>query len=107
MPTTAMACGGTSKEKSCKKEITSIKKEQKSCCGNDSSKDDKGCKGDCGQSKCSCSSPCPTTPFNLSTEIIFQNNSYSFSLIEKKQFSYVSPSISDGFQSIWLIPKIS
>lgn len=109
MPNTVMACGGGSKEKSCKKEISSTKKEQKSCCDTNSSKnnEDKGCKGNCGHSKCNCSFSCPTTSINSTSEIDFQSSNYSFSLIKKAQFSYTSPSISDGFYSIWLIPKIS
>ena len=104
-----MACGGSSKEKSCKKEISSTKKEQKSCCDSDNSKekDHKGCKGICGHSKCGCSSTCPTSSVSFMSEIEFQSLNYSVYLIEKTQFSYTSPSISDGFYSIWLIPKIS
>ena len=109
MPNSAMACGKGSDKSSCKKEISSTKSEKKSCCDNDNSKDKdhKGCKGNCGHSKCGCSSTCPTSSVSFSSEILFKNYMFSYSSIEKVKFSYTIPSISDGFYSIWLIPKIS
>lgn len=108
MPSSAVACSGGSKH-SCEKEVTSTKTEKKGCCGNDSSnsKDKKGCNGDCGHSKCGCSSTCPTSSVSFLSEINFKNYMFSYSSIEKVKFSYTIPSISDGFYSIWLIPKIS
>ena len=107
MPNVAMACGGDSKH-ICKKEVSSTKTEKKSCCDNDDSKskDDKGCNGDCGHSKCGCSSTCPPSSISFLPEIIFKINFIRYSSIEKVKFSYTTPSISDGFHSIWLIPKI-
>lgn len=109
MPGSAIACGKGSEKSSCKKEISSNQKEKKSCCDSDSSKgkDNKGCKGNCGHSKCGCSSTCPTSSVSFVSEISFKNYKYSYSSIEKTKFSYTTPSISDGFYSIWLIPKIS
>ena len=90
MPSTAMACGNSNSKHSCEKEVSSKKTEKKCYCSNDSSesKDENGCKGDCGHANCGCSMTCPS------------------SSIEKVKFSYTAPSISDGFHSIWLIPKI-
>ena len=112
MPKNTFACGnscGSKTEKlSCKKEISSAKSEKKSCCSDDSKdKDQKGCKGKCGHSKCGCSSTCPASSVSFLSEINFKNNMFSFSSIEKVKFLYTTPSISDGFYSIWLIPKIS
>lgn len=109
MPNSAMACGKGSEKSSCKKEMSSTKKEKKSCCDSDNSKgkDHKGCKGNCGHSKCGCSSTCPTSSVSFLSETIFKNYMFSYSSIEKVKFSYTIPSISDGFYSIWLIPKIS
>jgi len=109
MPNTTMACGKSSEKNSCKKEISSNKAEKKSCCGDENSKDKnhKGCKGNCGHSKCGCSSTCPTSSVSFLSEINFKNYMFSYSSIEKVKFSYTTPSISDGFYSIWLIPKIS
>ena len=109
MPNSTLACGNSSEKKSCKKEISSSKTIKKSCCKTDDSKDkgDKGCKGNCGHSKCSCSSTCPTTLLNLFCEITFKKNIFNYSIVEKVKFSYQSSSISDGFYSIWLLPKIS
>ncbi|UPT70993.1 MAG: hypothetical protein M0D53_00830 [Flavobacterium sp. JAD_PAG50586_2] len=109
MPNTAMACGKGSEKSCCKKEISSTTKEKKSCCNNDSSKekDHKGCKGKCGHSECGCSSTCPASSVSFLSEINLKNNMFSYSSIGKVKFLYTTPSISDGFYSIWLIPKIS
>ncbi|WP_310555061.1 hypothetical protein [Flavobacterium sp.] len=109
MPDSAIACGKGSEKSCCKKEISSTKKEKKSCCGSDSSKkkDHKGCKGKCGHSECGCSSTCPASSVSFLSEINLKNNMFNYSSIEKVKFSYTTPSISDGFYSIWLIPKIS
>lgn len=109
MPTGAMACGKGSGKSSCKKEISSAKSEKKSCCDSDDSKgkDHKGCKGNCGHSKCGCSSTCPASSVSFLSGIIFKNYMFSCSSIGKVRFLYTTPSISDGFYSIWLIPKIS
>jgi hypothetical protein len=109
MPNTAIACGSSNSKHTCEKEVSSTNTEKKSCCDNDNSKDKdhKGCKGNCGHSKCGCSSTCPTSSVSFSSEILFKNYMFSYSSIEKVKFSYTIPSISDGFYSIWLIPKIS
>jgi len=109
MPNQAIACGSGTEKHACKKEASSTKKEKKSCCGNDNSKDKgkKGCEGNCGHSKCGCSSTCPTSSVSFLAEINFKVTMFSYSLIEKVKFLYATPSISDGFYSIWLIPKIS
>ncbi|HLO72715.1 MAG TPA: hypothetical protein VK164_02155 [Flavobacterium sp.] len=108
MPSTAMACGNSNSKHSCEKEVSSTKKEKKSCCDNDNSKDKdhKGCEGNCGHSKCGCSSTCPSASVSFLSDTIFKNYTFSYSSIEKVKFSYTAPSISDGFHSIWLIPKI-
>lgn len=105
----AIACGKGSGKNSCKKEISSVKSEKKSCCSSDNSKDKdhNGCKGNCGHSKCGCSSTCPTSSVSFLSEINFKNNMFDYSSIEKVKFLYATPLISDGFYSIWLIPKIS
>jgi len=67
MPNTAMACGISNSKHTCKKEATSTKTEKKSCCISDSStsKDDKGCNGNCGHSQCGCSSSCPSSSISF------------------------------------------
>lgn len=109
MPDNAMACGIGKDKHSCKKEVSPTKKENKGCCGNDNSKDkeNKGCGGKCGHSECGCSSTCPASSVSFLAEIIFKVDTYSYSSIAKVNFLYATPSISDGFYSIWLIPKIS
>ena len=108
MPDAAMACGNSKAKHTCEKEVSPTKTEKNSCCGNDDSKskEDKGCNGDCGHSKCGCSSICASSSILFLPEIIFKINFIQYSLIERVEFSYTTPSISDGFRSIWLIPKI-
>lgn len=105
----AIACGKGSGKSSCKKEISSAKSEKKNCCNSDNSKDKdhKGCKGKCAHSECGCSSTCPISSVSFLSEINFKNNMFGFSSIERVKFLYATPSILDGFYSIWLIPKIS
>lgn len=109
MPSNTIACGKSSEKSSCQNKISSTKSEKKSCCDSDNSKDKKheGCKGNCDQSECGCSSTCPPPSVSFLSEINFKNNMFNYSSIEKVKFSYATPSISDGFHSIWLIPKIS
>ena len=108
MPNTVVACGSSNSNLTCKKEVSSTNTKKKSCCSNDDSKskDGKGCNGDCGHSKCDCSSTCPSSSISFLPEIIFKINFHSYFSVEKVNFLYTTPSISDGFHSIWLIPKI-
>lgn len=109
MPATAMACGVKSAKQSCDQEVSCAKTTGKDCCcGTTSkSKDDKGCNGDCENALCGCSSTSTTSTVSFLSEINFQTRIFNFSTAEKVNFSNASPSISDGFSSIWLIPKIS
>jgi len=109
MPDNAIACGSGKEKHACKKEVSSAKKEKKSCCESNgkSSNDNKGCEGNCGHSKCGCTSTCPTSSVSFLSEINFKVNMFNYSSIGKVKFSYATPSVSDGFYSIWLIPKIS
>lgn len=109
MPDSAIACGKGSEKNCCKNEISSTEPEKKICCNSDNSKakNHEGCKGNCDQSGCGCSSTCPPHSVSFLSEINFKNNMFSYSSIEKVKFLYATPSISDGFHSIWLIPKIS
>lgn len=105
----AIACGKDSGKSYCKKDISSAKSEKKSCCNSANSKDNdnKGCKGKCGHSECGCSSTCPTSSVSFLSEINFKNIMFGYSSIERVKFLYTTPSILDGFYSVWLIPKIS
>ena len=109
MPRDAIACGNGSEKSCCKKETSSIRKEKKSCCDSKKSKekDHNGCKGKCGHSEGGCSSTCPGSSISFLSEINLKNNMFSYSSFEKVKFLYATPSVSDGFYSIWLIPKIS
>jgi hypothetical protein len=103
-PTLSFACG-IKTEKSCCKKQTESKTAQKDCCKNKQSKDkNNSCEGKCGHANCTASS---TANYSIisSDEISFKNNSFDFS-IEKSKFYHLKTSISSGFYSIWLIPKI-
>lgn len=104
-----LACGKTKEDQCCKKEITISTKEKKCCCktSNNSSKEDKGCKGERENSKCGCSSTSQIFSIYFLPEIALLDVTPNISSLRKVTFSYTSPSLSEGFYSIWLIPKIS
>jgi hypothetical protein len=105
MPGTTYACGSGSDNHSCKMEMSS-KTKMKDCCSkksNSKESKDKGCSGKCGQSMCSVSSVNIGITSSIQYEIL--NTAFSFS--EKKQnFSHAISFPSDGYVSLWLIPKI-
>jgi len=84
----------------------SSKTKMKDCCSkksNSKESKDKGCSGKCGQSMCSVSSVNIGIISSIQHEIL--NTAFSFS--EKKQnFSHAISFPSDGYVSLWLIPKI-
>ncbi|CAM3783416.1 hypothetical protein FLGE108171_14905 [Flavobacterium gelidilacus] len=102
IPNNAIACGNGND--SCEKEITTTKTHERSCCENDS--DEKGCEGSCGHSKCGCASTFTTSSTSIFNQLKF-NTIFNFSTITKVNFHYTIPSLSEGYSSIWLIPKIS
>lgn len=108
MSNSAYACGRAEEKMDCEKKETSKKETSDSCkkdCCKENKKDKRGqhgCNGKCDHSGC-------TTSFlQLSliiNEIDLSNNLFNFST--KKPISYYNnASISDGFTSIWLPPKI-
>lgn len=108
MSNSGYACGKTEEKMDCEKKATSKKETTNSCqkdCCTKTKKDQKGhhgCNGKCDHSGC-------TTSFLqlslITNEIDLSNNLFNFST--KKQISYYNnASISDGFTSIWLPPKI-
>ena len=105
MPDITYACGSGSGSHSCKMEMSS-KTKMKDCCSkksNSKESKDKGCSGKCGQSMCSVSSVNIGITSSIQYEIL--NTAFSFS--EKKQnFSHAISFPSDGYVSLWLIPKI-
>ncbi|UUF14736.1 MULTISPECIES: hypothetical protein [Flavobacterium] len=108
MSNSGYACGKSSEKTSCEKKAVSKKENshscQEDCCkkGHDS-KDQHGCSGKCDHSSCTTTA----LQFSLITtnEFEFENNLFNFSS-EKSVSYYKTASISDGFTSIWLIPKI-
>ena len=106
MPSNTYACGKESKDHTCKMEVTANGTKKMSCCDGKKSSNEKGCNGKCGDSKCGCSSACSSVSFNLISNNVSINNIFDFSTSLRIKFSYVTPSISNGFSSIWLIPKI-
>ncbi|MGL2986380.1 hypothetical protein ACSVH5_02185 [Flavobacterium sp. RSSA_27] len=108
MPNKTMACGGDSSTHSCKKEASFDKNQKKDCCCKDNAekKDHKECGGKCGHSKCGCTTTCPSVSLGFLSNAIFQNRILHFSSQRKVCFLYATPTLSDGFHSIWLIPKI-
>jgi len=105
MPGTTYACGSGSGSHSCKMEMSS-KAKMKDCCSKKTkSKEskDKGCSGKCGQSMCGVSS----VNIGIAATIHYEIPNAIFSFSEKKQnFSHSVSVPSDGYASLWLIPKI-
>jgi hypothetical protein len=106
MPSTAIACGNHKNVSSCGMEMTS-KTKKKDCCSKEShskSKKEKGCTGKCGQGLCNGNSSVNTA---VNTNDIFemQQTVFNFST-EKQTIDHAVSFLSDGYTSIWLIPKI-
>lgn len=93
-------------EKACCKRKLSNKKESKSCCDSTSTNyDDNSCNGKCGNSNCTATASVGSSLF-IYNEIEFTNNNFDFNT-SKPKFYHSENLLSDGFLSIWLIPKIS
>ncbi|WP_428229642.1 hypothetical protein [Flavobacterium sp.] len=109
MSNLSYACGRAEEKTSCEKKTTSKKETtdscQKDCCKkNQKSKEDQhGCNGKCDHSGCTTSG----LQYSLVAinEFEFNNNLFNFSF-EKVTPYYKNTTISDGFTSIWLPPKI-
>jgi hypothetical protein len=109
LPSSSYACGNTTAKTSCEKKVTSKEKKTTSdqnCCSSNHNGDhthQHGCNGKCDPSGCTTS----TLHFSLlsANEFEFQNNAFNFS-VENPIPYYKNLSISDGYTSIWLPPKI-
>lgn len=107
IPSAVFACGNNNSETiSCKKEVSS-KQETKDCCNaakKTNGKSHNSCGGKCGHSNCNM--PIVQVAFFVSftTEIDTKNLFYC---LKKDEFFNLETVISSGFQSLWLIPKIS
>lgn len=109
MSGTSYACEKSSEKITCESKTTSkeIKDDcQKDCCKKDHSpkKDQHGCNGKCDHSGC--------TSSNLQYSVIaineFEFDTNLFNFLSEKQISHhKTASISAGFTSIWLLPKIN
>ncbi|WP_395053523.1 hypothetical protein [Flavobacterium sp.] len=100
----SIACG-TKSGKSCCKTETSTKKEMKDCCKKKQDNEkNKPCGGKCGHSNCTTS--VPSFSFILNNDLKFISNLFVFST-EKQKFYHNETATSNGFFSLWLIPKIS
>ena len=105
MPNNSFGCENNSAKQTSSKE-TSSKMEKEDCCKNDShskTKNHEGCGGKCSHSKCGCASSCNTSV--SINELNFNKNIFNF-FSEKQNFYNYETSISSGFNSLWLIPKI-
>ncbi len=107
MPNNTLACSKNSEKTSNTEQTSSHKSKKKNCCENNNSKEKKGCEGDCEHSKCSCSSTCSAASVSFLTIIYLKNSAVNCAFIKKIKFLSPTPSVLDGFYSIWEIPKIS
>lgn len=109
MSNSGYACERSVEKIACEKKTNSKEKTvdscQEDCCkkNQDSKKDSHGCNRKCDHSGCTTSG----LQYSLVAvnEFEFNNNLFNFSF-EKTTPYYKNSSISDGFTSIWLPPKI-
>lgn len=107
LPSNSFACENNSTKHSSTKE-TSSNMDKDDCCknGNHSkTKNHEGCGGKCNHSKCGCATSCNSSTVAIN-ELEFNSNLFNFSS-EKQKFYNYKTTISSGFNSLWLIPKIS
>lgn len=78
---------------------------KKSCCS-EKSGDKKGCEGNCGHSGCTCTSACSSFSSATVYYLFSEMNVVDYSFTSLVKTNHNTPSIADGFSSIWLIPKI-
>jgi hypothetical protein len=106
MPDTAFACKKKySDTTSCEKEVSS-KNKNTDCCktaNNTKGKQHKDCGGKCGHSNCNI----PAVQIVFFVPFVSElNNKLTFFYTKNVNYFNLESSISSGFQSIWLIPKI-
>ncbi|PKB18479.1 hypothetical protein [Flavobacterium sp. 5] len=107
IPSNSFACENNSTKHSSTKE-TSSNMDKDDCCKNDNhskTKNHEGCGGKCNHSRCSCATSCNSSTVAIN-ELKFNSNLFNFSS-EKQKFYNYKTTISSGFNSLWLIPKIS
>jgi len=107
MPSITFACENNSVKHSSQREISS-KTCDDDCCKKDGlskTKNHDGCGGKCKNSKCGCASSCNSSTV-VFAQLNFNSNPFNFAS-EKLKFYNYQTSISSGFNSLWLIPKIS
>lgn len=107
IPNSAFACKKNHSMKvSCKKEVSS-KMENNSCCkttGNSKGKQHNGCGGKCGHTNCNI----PAVQIGFFVPFVTEMNIETLLFYTKKEkYFNLENSISSGFQSLWLIPKIA
>ncbi len=106
LPSLASACEMKAGKSCCSKEMSSSN-EKMDCCkkaNHSKGKQDEGCGGKSKHSSCSCSI------FHINVILPLENEAkvLCFIFLDKKdKFIENETSISCGFSSIWLIPKIS
>lgn len=107
IPSSSFACENNSSKHSSTKEVSS-KTDKEDCCKNDNhskTKNHDGCGRTCNHSKCGCAISCISCTFAIN-ELKFNSNLFNFAT-EKQKFYNYETNISSGFDSLWLIPKIS
>lgn len=106
VPNNAVACKNKSSKVAFHKEISSKKSNDHSCCkSSQSEKNDHNCNGGkCGNSKCVC-------PSSYLVFLFFSEGSFSLAKDEitfaKQKFPVFQNPLLSGYESLWLIPKIS
>lgn len=102
VPNRTIACTMKVENKSCNKEVSSS--ESKSCCkthDNSSAKQNSGCTDKCNHSTTSSTfhfGIIQPIPLDIKVNLVW---------VQKQNFYYSKTTISSGYSSIWVIPKIA
>lgn len=104
MSVNSYACEKHAKMNQPKTESTSSAS-KKGCCS-EKSGDKKACDGKCGHSGCTCTSGCSSFSSTKVSYLFTPFSAVDFSFHTLVKTNHNTPSLSDGFSSIWLIPKI-
>ncbi|WP_264530176.1 hypothetical protein [Flavobacterium sp. N502540] len=106
IPTTTVACEKPVEKPAVKEKISKTEKEDDCCKISDSNdKNPTNNSGKCKRSACGCASSCNGGIIALNEH--FSQNILWGASTKKQKFHNLECPISSGFQSLWLIPKIS
>ncbi len=85
----------------------SISKSTRCCVPKSTEQPCSGCDTDCNYGSCTCATTCSSSPVSAINTSLFDDPWILSTSFKKGAITRNTPSVSDGFTSIWLLPKIS